>query len=198
MWRSPQPGYCERAVLVEVALWLIIVIAVAGTELLLAARTGGKATIEGKITDRIMQALTVVALAGPPTMQIVVRGQHPLAVTALGGAIAALGVTTRVAAMVTLGKRYQLTPSTVRDTKRIVSHGIYGVVRHPGYLGLLLSFFGLAMLAAGIVGCIFVVPMVLGVIIRVRVEERLLLREFDGAYEDYVRAVRWKLIPHIT
>jgi protein-S-isoprenylcysteine O-methyltransferase Ste14 len=84
-----------------------------------------------------------------------------------------------------------------KDRKQqVVSTGVYGVVRHPMYLGALFMLVGMPLLvgsraALGLAGLFAIV--LAG---RIVGEERLLARELDG-YADYRRRVRWRLVPFI-
>jgi methanethiol S-methyltransferase len=73
--------------------------------------------------------------------------------------------------------------------------GPYGVVRHPIYLGWFLMVFGVptmtsTRLAFALVSCAYL-------LLAIPLEERTLQRTTDGRYDDYIRLVRWKLIPGI-
>lgn len=73
------------------------------------------------------------------------------------------------------------------------TQGPYGLVRHPIYLGWFLMVFGVptmtnTRLAFALVSCGYLV-------LAIPLEERSLRRASDGKYDEYIRTVRWKLIP---
>jgi protein-S-isoprenylcysteine O-methyltransferase Ste14 len=79
---------------------------------------------------------------------------------------------------------------------RVIDTGPYSVVRHPMYAGSIPLILGLplwlesyAATVAGLVVCVAMSS-------RIRLEEQFLLRTLPG-YKDYVRRVRWRLIPWI-
>lgn len=76
----------------------------------------------------------------------------------------------------------------------VIDSGVYGVVRHPMYLGAVLMAFG----ASGLLGSIFGVSVsmlvVLMVIFRINKEEKVLLEGLEG-YKDYMIKVKYRLIP---
>ncbi len=78
--------------------------------------------------------------------------------------------------------------------QRVISTGVYGVVRHPMYLGAVLMFVGAPLLVGS--AWALAVALLLVVVLAVRTvgEEKLLVRELAG-YEEYRRRVRWRLIP---
>ena len=80
--------------------------------------------------------------------------------------------------------------------QRVVSDGPYGLVRHPGYAGVVLMLLG-SPLALG--SWWSIVPNVaLGALLvhRTRLEERVLLAELDG-YRAYAARVRARLVPGV-
>lgn len=183
--------------MLDAASWLGVALAAVITELVFATRRPPNPSPTGALTDRIMQALTVVVLAGPVVVATIAGLDVGVLAVGAGAALGLLGCAVRITAMVSLGRRYQLTPASQRDVPELRSTGIYGLIRHPGYLGLLLVFSGLAVISGGAPGLVFVVPLALGVLLRIRVEEDMLLTEFGGDYRSYTRSVRWKLIPLI-
>ena len=79
---------------------------------------------------------------------------------------------------------------------RVVSTGVYGVVRHPMYLGASLMFIGGPLLLGSAWGLLLGAGLVLLLPVRIVGEERLLVRELDG-YEAYRRKVRYRLVPGV-
>jgi protein-S-isoprenylcysteine O-methyltransferase Ste14 len=78
----------------------------------------------------------------------------------------------------------------------VVTEGPYRVVRHPGYVGTIISFLA-APLALGALWAF--VPgglLALGVVIRTALEDRTLIEELPG-YADYTRQTRYRLLPGI-
>lgn len=80
--------------------------------------------------------------------------------------------------------------------QRVISTGVYGVVRHPMYLGALLLFAGAPLLLGSFVGLAIGMVLTLLLVARIFREEDLLKKELDG-YMDYCRNVRYRLLPFI-
>jgi protein-S-isoprenylcysteine O-methyltransferase Ste14 len=94
-----------------------------------------------------------------------------------------------LAAVRTLGKQWSLLPRLVEEHV-LVEAGPYSVVRHPIYsamLGMLLAM-GLAFGRAWAVG-VAVMLYIVGTIIRIRMEERLLNQTFGERYALYSKRV---------
>lgn len=84
----------------------------------------------------------------------------------------------------------------VQEGQKVVSTGLYGIVRHPMYAATLLLFLSMPLVLAS--GAAFAVFLVYPLIIakRIRGEEALLTRELEG-YREYKKKVRYRLIPFI-
>lgn len=78
----------------------------------------------------------------------------------------------------------------------VVSTGVYGVVRHPMYLGAALMAFGAPLLLGAMTALVLALTMVGILVRRIALEEALLVKELEG-YEAYRRRVRWRLVPYL-
>jgi protein-S-isoprenylcysteine O-methyltransferase Ste14 len=78
----------------------------------------------------------------------------------------------------------------------VVSTGVYGIVRHPMYLGAALMFVGGPLLVGAAAALAVGVLLVLLVAVRAVDEERLLAAELAG-YDEYRRRVRYRLLPGV-
>jgi len=106
------------------------------------------------------------------------------------------GLTIRFLARRALGKEYSVHVET-SDAHELVTRGLYRMVRHPAYLGLLCLFLGipLSLGSWGGVG-IAVVGGVPAVVYRIRVEEKALSEWFGKQYEQY-KENSWRLVPYL-
>jgi len=80
--------------------------------------------------------------------------------------------------------------------QKVVSTGLYSIVRHPMYAGATLLFISSPLLLSSVYG--LALGFVLIVIIAVRSvgEESMLKQELEG-YREYMQKVRWRMIPFI-
>lgn len=150
-----------------------------------------------RASDEAMILSTALVLVGPVLQQLVWPRVVAMWEVILGILLCVFGIVLRIAAMKALKGRYRLSPAVQPDLPILVSTGCYGTVRNPGYSGLLLSFLGLAVVAAGWPGTAWSVPMVLLLAVRIHVEERFLATEFGAAHDDYCSVVPWRLVPHV-
>jgi protein-S-isoprenylcysteine O-methyltransferase Ste14 len=80
--------------------------------------------------------------------------------------------------------------------QQVVSTGVYGVVRHPMYLGASLMFMGGPLLLGSPWAMLVGAALVLLLVWRIRSEEELLARDLDG-YEAYRQKVHARLVPRV-
>lgn len=106
------------------------------------------------------------------------------------------GMMFRFAAIYTLG-RYFTVDVAIRKDHKIVRKGLYRYLRHPSYLGLLISFFGNALaFNSWVTVLIGFMPVLAVFLYRMKVEEELLMANFGQDYEVYKKET-WRLIPFI-
>jgi protein-S-isoprenylcysteine O-methyltransferase Ste14 len=79
---------------------------------------------------------------------------------------------------------------TVCDT------GLYKIVRHPGYFGMMISTIGFPFLLSSLWSVIPVMISILLLIIRTHLEDKTLINELDG-YKEYIQKTKYRLIPMI-
>jgi protein-S-isoprenylcysteine O-methyltransferase Ste14 len=113
----------------------------------------------------------------------------------IGVAIVAIGGVLRIAPVFILGKRFSGLVA-IQPGHTLVTGGIYGVIRHPSYLGLLLAAFGWALAFRSGIGVLLAASLIPLIIVRMNAEEELLASEFGDEYGAY-RARTSRLIPGV-
>jgi protein-S-isoprenylcysteine O-methyltransferase Ste14 len=111
----------------------------------------------------------------------------------LGVVLFTAGGALRIWPVFVLGRRFSGLVA-IQPGHRLVTSGVYGVIRHPSYLGLLINSFGWGLAFRSGVGVLLAALLVPPVIARIRAEERLLRAEFGGEYEAYCSRT-WRLVP---
>ena len=82
--------------------------------------------------------------------------------------------------------------------QKVIDTGLYAYVRHPMYTGFILFILGTNLwLGTYLSFAISAITLSVGLYFRIRVEEKTLTNELDG-YQDYLKKVKFKVIPYIV
>ena len=101
-----------------------------------------------------------------------------------GVALSAAGLVLRIASMRQLGSRFSPLAAVQRE-HALETGGLYGLVRHPGYLGAWICSLGIVLTFGSALTLPLPVLMALAFGRRVAVEERLLEQHFAGEFRAY-------------
>jgi protein-S-isoprenylcysteine O-methyltransferase Ste14 len=113
----------------------------------------------------------------------------------LGVVLFAAGSALRIWPVFVLGNRFSGLVA-IQPGHTLVTSGVYGVIRHPSYLGLLVSSFGWALAFRSGVGVLLAALLIPPLLARINAEEKLLREQFGGEYEAY-RARTSRLLPSV-
>ena len=114
----------------------------------------------------------------------------------LGCACIMAGIVIRLLAVATLRKQFTTTVSIVSHHE-LIQTGLYRILRHPSYTGLLAIELGIGLASRNWLGLALAVVLPLaGTLYRMHVEELALLRHFGPAYQAYAARTK-RLIPGI-
>ncbi|MEE8600417.1 methyltransferase family protein [Euzebya tangerina] len=113
----------------------------------------------------------------------------------IGVAIMGLGVVVLVIAFATLGRQLVPQPTPIEGGE-LVDHGIYGLVRHPIYTGVLLLIVGGLVRTPSISGLLVIVASWAFFDAKSAHEERLLSDRYP-TYQAYRQRTRYKVMPGI-
>jgi protein-S-isoprenylcysteine O-methyltransferase Ste14 len=113
----------------------------------------------------------------------------------VGFLLYSIGGVLRLAPVFVLGRRFSGLVA-IQPEHRLVTDGLYGVIRHPSYLGLLVGVLGWACAFRSGVGVVIALMMLVVILGRIDAEERLLSETFGREYDAY-RARTWRLVPYI-
>ena len=92
------------------------------------------------------------------------------------------GLAVWIAGMACLGKALKVLP----EANSIVAKGIYRFIRHPIYVGIAFTHFGLFFACGSIFGIIYTFSLIIPLnIIRAQLEEKALLSKFGERYRTY-------------
>ena len=118
----------------------------------------------------------------------------PAPVVVLGDVLVAAGL--GIAQLVVIQNSWAAATITIEDGQRLVSTGLYGLVRHPMYTGGLVMMAGMPLALDsywGLVPVAFAIPLLA---VRI-VDEEAMLRADLAGYGQYMQRVRYRMIPYV-
>lgn len=113
----------------------------------------------------------------------------------IGVALFATGGVLRLWPVFVLGRRFSGLVA-IQPGHTLVTTGIYGVIRHPSYLGFVISSLGWVLGFRSGVGVLLTLAMVPVLMARIRAEEALLLDQFGDEYAAYCGRT-WRMVPGV-
>jgi protein-S-isoprenylcysteine O-methyltransferase Ste14 len=106
------------------------------------------------------------------------------------------GLILRVTAFITLGFGFRPVVSSARN-ETVIKKGVYRIIRHPSYTGMILIYVGLSLC---LLNWVLLIISAMGFsalyIWRVHLEEKVLVSRFGKEYSDYQKKTR-KFIPYV-
>lgn len=139
--------------------------------------------------DRSIRArlLTTLSTLGPPLLQpAAIAALVPQSVTV---ATSIVGLAIVIAGKITLGRSFGLMPAN----RGVVSSGVYRIVRHPIYLGYLITHVAFLLATPSAWNIAALVGADAALLLRAVCEEQTLSR--DSRYRAYQQIVRWRVCP---
>jgi protein-S-isoprenylcysteine O-methyltransferase Ste14 len=137
----------------------------------------------------VARAMAVVSMIGPVLLRV--GDAHSLVPDVMSAAVSIVGLSLVIAGKLTLGRSFGI----VAANRGVVASGPYLVVRHPIYVGYLISH--AAFLAAHPSGTNIAVILIAdsALVVRALIEERTL--ELDERYQMYCQRVGWHFVPGV-
>jgi len=183
-------------------LWRILYWTWVASEVIVGVATRTKHST-GKVHDRGSLVLLWIVIFTCNTAAIWISETVPP--TMFGGAqmlktagliVLVVALIIRWTAILTLGKAFSSNVA-IRDSQQLNRSGLYSLVRHPSYLGLVLVFLAIGLHSRNWLSfAIVLIPTTAALLYRIQVEEAALLRAFGEEYVAYSKATK-RLIPGI-
>ena len=165
---------------------------------LLKRRTEAGISYEKEFTQKIVMAslyaACIVLVVIPPLDFRFGWSLMPWQVSIIGDALVAFSF--YIFYLVSKVNTYAAANIRVEEGQRVISSGVYALVRHPMYFAALFLFVGIPV-ALGSWWALLLVPVFISIlVVRILNEEKVLVRDLPG-YVDYTEKVRYRLIPGI-
>ncbi|RZK31397.1 MAG: isoprenylcysteine carboxylmethyltransferase family protein [Hymenobacter sp.] len=135
-------------------------------------------------------AWTVAIIGTFTPLMLTVTGSAFIS-AAIGGAVMSFGLMISIAAKVCLNRSFGIVAAN-RGVKR---EGPYRLVRHPMYLGYIVTQVGFLLVHFSLANALVCGVTWIALALRIQAEESFLNQ--DGAYRNYSAAVRYRVIPGI-
>jgi protein-S-isoprenylcysteine O-methyltransferase Ste14 len=147
--------------------------------------------------------IIVTCLLGVGAAFVLADGAHATAINVarwpifvVGLAIMLFGIALRQWSVMALGKFFTV-QVRVREGQTVVDTGPYRYVRHPSYTAIMLTFVGMGVALENWLSLLaLVIIPTIGLVVRIRVEERALLTALGEPYREFSQS-RDRLIPKI-
>jgi protein-S-isoprenylcysteine O-methyltransferase Ste14 len=118
----------------------------------------------------------------------------PLAVSLIGDALVAIGL--GISLYTVIENNYAAANITVESDQKLISTGLYGLVRHPMYMGSMIMLAGIPLALDSWWGLAFLIPAMIVLAVRITDEEKMLTQELTG-YREYTDTVHHRLVPYV-
>ena len=118
----------------------------------------------------------------------------PAAVSVVGDVLVGAGLL--VSMITTIQNGYAAANINVESGQKVVSTGVYSVVRHPMYFGNVVMMIGVPLALGSYWALLFVIPGLAVLATRILDEEKALAQELDG-YDEYTHEVHYRLVPGV-
>ena len=84
----------------------------------------------------------------------------------------------------------------IQEGQKVISTGLYGIVRHPMYFAVVFLFYSIPLVLGSWPAFLVMLPFPLLLVKRIRNEEKVLEEGVEG-YKEYEQRVKYRLIPFI-
>jgi protein-S-isoprenylcysteine O-methyltransferase Ste14 len=153
---------------------------------------------ETRTVQKIVISATIVAVVAVLVVSALDHrfgwSQVPTPVVIVGNLLVAVGL--GLAQLVVMQNSYAAATITVEADQEVVSTGLYGVVRHPMYVGTLIMMIGTPLALDSYWGMLAIVLALPVLAARIEDEEKMLRQELDG-YVEYTQKVHYRLVPGV-
>lgn len=164
----------------------------------LARRMKAGPAAESRPAQRIIITLTIGLVFATLALSAVDHrfgwSTVPVWLIVVGNILVATGL--GLAQLVVVQNNYAGASITVEADQPLVSTGLYGMVRHPMYMGTVIMMIGTPLALDSLWGLLCVLAAIPVLAARIVDEERMLVDELAG-YSDYTQRVRFRLIPGV-
>ena len=164
----------------------------------LQRRMHGGPTAETRPVQKVIISFALVSMVGMILLSVLDHrfgwSVVPAAVCLIGDALVVIGL--GIAVVAVIQNSYAAATIRVEDEQNVTSAGLYGLVRHPMYVGNIVLMLGVPLALGSYWGLVFVIVGVPVLMLRILDEESMLDQQLAG-YREYTQRVRYRLVPGV-
>jgi protein-S-isoprenylcysteine O-methyltransferase len=182
----------------QAAFWILLTIYwVSESIVVRRMRAGGRDGVDDRGSLRLLAILFQLAWWTAIALAFVSRTSFRSAALFYAGlGCMAAGQALRSWSIAVLGRLFTVNVA-IREGHRLIEAGPYRLLRHPSYTGILLFHLGIGLCIGNVLSLIaLLVPLAVGLIRRIHVEEGVLAAGLGTAYREYSGRT-WRLVPGI-
>jgi protein-S-isoprenylcysteine O-methyltransferase Ste14 len=191
------PGWAFIVVFTIMTNWIGLYLAIKDPAAL-ERRVKFGATKETRPLQRVVIGIVTVALVAVMIVSALDWrlgwSNEPLWVIVLGEVLVAAGL--YICLLVMQENSFAASTIETMEGQRVISTGLYGIVRHPMYLGTLVMSVGIPLALGSYWGLFLILAVLPVLVLRIGDEEKMLVGELKG-YADYRQHVRSRLVPGV-
>ena len=186
------PHVAKTLLIISAAFWLV-------AELRQSTNRRAEATVADRGSRPIMRVTMIIGVIAAVVAAKAVPGAaiHNRSAAAWAGLILVwCGVALRLWSFHTLGRYFTFTVQT-SDDQPVITQGPYRWIRHPSYAGVMLAVAGIGLFVGNWLSLlVLVLAAGVGVVHRIRIEERALVADLGDRYRDYAASHK-RLVPYL-
>jgi protein-S-isoprenylcysteine O-methyltransferase Ste14 len=153
---------------------------------------------ETRTIQKIISAVAFLSVAAIMVFSVLDHrfgwSRVPAAVSLVGDVLVAMGLGGSM--LVVIQNSYAAANVGVEESQSVVSTGLYGLVRHPMYVGNIILMVGIPLALGSYWALVIVIPGLLVLAVRILDEEKMLEHELKG-YREYTQKVHYRLVPYV-
>ena len=148
---------------------------------------------------RILQQVFVLFVSGPPCILPFLPQPHFKSLGSIAIPIGIIFIIMAAIFEILAFREIWFIPSLVPKEKKgkVLDTGIYGLIRHPIYSGVIFLSLGLGLVFRAVYALVYLLIAAVFFGLITLIEEKDLIRDYGEEYNEYRKKIRWRLIPFL-
>jgi len=158
------------------------------------AGSGAEKEVKQKIIQFVAQIAFILIVIFPGLDHRFGWSTMSISLIILGNGLVALGL--YLVFLVFKSNTFTSATIEVDNNQKVISTGLYSLIRHPMYSGAFIMLIGMPMALGSLWGILTIIPLILVIVWRLLDEEKFLAKKLKG-YKEYCQKVHFRLIPFV-